>query len=790
MVTRRNQKFTVNVLKYIAMLLMSISLLNAVQAQDTGFFKHPYTHDYEIAMANRMKEGINIFLTDYTKKVVKERDKLWNRNLSSPAAYRASVATNRNHLRQIIGAIDQRSVPKMTILGKPGEAGKIAETNKCAIYRVEWDVMGGLKSEGLLLIPKGKITASVVVVPDADESPESYSGLEKGSGLALRLAEGGAQVLIPVLVDRDTRYSGSDALVPSNLWRRSTDRDSASVWTNETHREWIHRQGYIMGRHIIGMEVQKILAAVDWLKQEHPNVKTGVMGYGEGGLLAFYSAALDTRIDVAWVSGYFGPREELWKEPVYRNIWGLLAEFGDAEIASLIALRHLVIEPCPVPEVKEPITPKKGQQDFGFPGSLETPSTTEVKREFDRLLKFFTKSGNITPKFFLAPFSVHYGSAPAFSAFTEYLKLSSVPAKKDLLKDLSKDFVSQERQHWVFDNMVQYIQHMIPTSDRTRYAFLKGNISSPEAWDKDMEPYRQWYYKELVGKINQPLLPINTKMRKVYDEPGWKGYEVVLDVWSNVFAWGILAVPNDIKPGERRPVVVLQHGIGGLPSTSIDGKSYNRVLPALVNRGFIVFSPHNPYQFSVRKANAIKTSVFSVIIPQHQQILNFLKSLNYVDSNHISLYGKSWGGRTALMVPIILKGYNSSICSAYFNNWVDKAVSTHFRNSYFFEGSLGIYVWNMGNTLGHAELASLIAPRPFMVEAGYLDGVAAPEKVAYEFAKVKRLYDDMGIGDRVNLEFFMGGHEINGVGTFNFLHKYLNWSAPVSPTKAQLVTPH
>ena len=29
-----------------------------------------------------------------------------------------------------------------------------------------------------------------------------------------------------------------------------------------------------------------------------------------------------------------------------------------------------------------------------------------------------------------------------------------------------------------------------------------------------------------------------------------------------------------------------------------------------------------------------------------------------------------------------------------------------------------------------------------------------------------------------------------GVGTFNFLHKYLNWSAPVSPTKAQLVTPH
>src|SRR5665647_796778 len=152
----RSNQFTVNVAVCMAMLLMSIPLFNVVQAQDTGFFKQPYTPDYEIAMANRMKEGINIFLTDYTKKVVKERGKFWNRDLSSPAAYRASVATNRDHLRQIIGAIDQRCVPKMTIRGKPGEGGKIAETNKCTIYRVEWDVMGGLKSEGLLLIPKEK----------------------------------------------------------------------------------------------------------------------------------------------------------------------------------------------------------------------------------------------------------------------------------------------------------------------------------------------------------------------------------------------------------------------------------------------------------------------------------------------------------------------------------------------------------------------------------------------------------------------------------------------------------
>ncbi|MEO8962715.1 MAG: hypothetical protein ABI325_12595, partial [Ginsengibacter sp.] len=358
LVNTSNQKSARTLFVRMVTMLIVSSFCNITQAQDTSFFKQPYGLEYEAMMADRMKDGIDIFLTDYTKKVVSERTKFWNRELSSPAAYEVSVASNREHLRQIIGAIDQRSTPKMTILSKPGQSAKIAETAKCIIYRVEWDVMGELKSEGLLLTPKGNVKASVVVIPDADESPESYSGLAKGSGVALRLAEGGAQVLIPVLVDRDTRYSGSNALVPSNIWWKKIDSDSASVWTNETHREWIHRQGYIMGRHIIGMEVQKVLSAVDWLNQAQPGMKTGVMGYGEGGLLALYSAALDTRIDAAWVSGYFGPREELWKEPVYRNIWGLLAEFGDADISSLIAPRSLVIEPCPVPAVDEPVAPK------------------------------------------------------------------------------------------------------------------------------------------------------------------------------------------------------------------------------------------------------------------------------------------------------------------------------------------------------------------------------------------------------------------------------------------------
>ena len=49
------------------------------------------------------------------------------------------------------------------------------------------------------------------------------------------------------------------------------------------------------------------------------------------------------------------------------------------------------------------------------------------------------------------------------------------------------------------------------------------------------------------------------------------------------------------------------------------------------------------------------------------------------------------------------------------------------------------------------------------------------EWVSYEYAKVRRLYDKLGIGDRTQIEYFDGPHTINGKGTFEFLHKWLDW---------------
>ena len=290
----------------------------------------------------------------------------------------------------------------------------------------------------------------------------------------------------------------------------------------------------------------------------------------------------------------------------------------------------------------------------------------------------------------------------------------------------------------------------------------------------------------MIGRFDQPLLRPTSARGKVYDEPKYRGYEVVMDVFPDVIAYGILLVPKDIKEGEKRPVVVCQHGLEGRPQDvadpKVNNKRINQFAIRLAERGFITFAPQNLYIFDdrfrtlQRKANPLKKTLFSIIVPQHQQITDWLKTLPFVDPTRIAFYGLSYGGKSAMRIPPLVTNYCLSICSADFNEWVWKNASTRSPYSYVRTGEYEIFEFDLGSTFNYAEMAALIAPRPFMVERGHFDGVAPDETVGYEFAKVRFLYEArLGLGDRCAIEWFTGPHTIHGVGTFDFLHQHLNW---------------
>ncbi len=279
---------------------------------------------------------------------------------------------------------------------------------------------------------------------------------------------------------------------------------------------------------------------------------------------------------------------------------------------------------------------------------------------------------------------------------------------------------------------------------------------------------------------------MNPRTRQTYDEPKWKGYEVTLDLYPDVFAYGILLLPKDLKPGEKRPVVVCQHGLEGRPQDVVDPKKltpYYRSFGAqLADMGYIVYAPQNPYigheKFRVllHKAHPLKLSLYSFIVRQHETTTDWLATLPMVDPERIAFYGLSYGGKTAMRIPAIVKRYCLSICSGDFNEWVGKNVSVDFPGSYLWTVEYDMYEWNLGHTFSYAEMAGLIAPRPFMVERRHDDGVGVDEMIAYEYAKVRYLYANrLKIPDRTAIEFRPGGHEIFLKGTAEFLKKHLQW---------------
>jgi cephalosporin-C deacetylase-like acetyl esterase len=242
-----------------------------------------------------------------------------------------------------------------------------------------------------------------------------------------------------------------------------------------------------------------------------------------------------------------------------------------------------------------------------------------------------------------------------------------------------------------------------------------------------------------------------------------------------------------MKDDEKRPVVVCQHGLEGRPQDVVQGdhSAYHDFAAKLAERGFITFSPQNLYigkdKFRTlqRKANPLGKTLFSIIIPQHQQIVDWLKTQPNVDAKRIGFYGLSYGGKSAMRIPPLVPDYCLSICSADFNEWVWKNASTRSPYSYVWTNEYEIFEWDLGSTFNYAEMAALIAPRPFMVERGHFDGVAPDETVAYEFAKVRHLYEArLKLQDRCEIEWFVGPHTINGKGTFKFLHKHLDWPEP------------
>ena len=614
---------------------------------------------WEGDIASRLVDECDAFLLRRLEESVEKRADYWFPQDAPRDQRKPSV----ERLKTVLGLVDER-VPfeGLELVATTEDSSLVGTLGEVPIHRVRWPVFGGVHGEGLFLDAGKNATAWAIVLPDADQTPEQLCGLVEGvpsdSHLPLKLAATGVNVIVPSLISREM-----------------TQRNNRA---NLTHREYLHRPAFILGRTMTGYEVQKVLSFVDWISGKDKSLPIAVAGYGEGGMIALYASAVDDRINTTLVSGYFGSRQKIWQEPISRQVSGLLREFGDAELALMIGPRRLIIEPAKGPEL---ILPGEG----GAPAKLLSSSAEEVYAEVERIRNWGTSDGEVTllpgknsERFFGNQALLHLQSALGLPReLLKVLPSSKVEANETFTQDrITRQIAELDRHN----------QEVMNESPYVRKEFMKGlDTSSVEAYEKSVEKYREIFRKEVIGEYDLPLEPFNARSRQTWETDKWVGHEVVLDVFDGVSAYGVLLMPKDIKgPDDKRPVVVCQHGLEGRPTDTFldDHRAYHDFAGKLAERGFITFCPQNIYIFKdrfrtlQRKSYPLGTTLFSIIVPQHQQIVNWLKTQPNVDGDRIGFYGLSYGGKSAMRIPALVTDYALSICSADFNEWVRKNAST------------------------------------------------------------------------------------------------------------------
>ena len=722
-------------------------------------------------LGTKMVSDIGVWLDIKIKENHTLRNEQFLVNASKIAQDPKALEKKKQTLKSILGIIDSTNKTEdLELLETLNKPALIYENKQYKIFKIRWNVVEGLHGEGLLVEPKEKPTAQIIAIPPPDITPESFCGLtnDKTVSMGKILADLGCRVIVPTIIDRKQGFSNN-----LDIPRK----------TNIPRREFIYRMAYEMGYQINGLEIQKLLPLINWFSFKDPTIPIGVAGNGDGAFQALVLSFLDKRIQSSWIDGYSLNRNKTWSEPLDRNIWNYLKYFSDAELVSLSKASTL-ISGFSYPLYKGALKIENLNQ--AAPGILTAPTKNLIIEE-NEILVSFLKAMNSEKKVLFENTSSVLTLAQLGAKFISTISnVKSTSINEIPPVNMNFNLEAEERQQRQFNELISFIQKSWRKSDKVRQTLIsKHDSSTVEKWEKSSEPLRKYFSEEVIGKLPAATLKPNPRSRIIYENKDFTGYEVALDIHENVFAYGILLVPTKIKAGEKRPVVVCQHGLEGKPTDVCDPDKktqyYNSFGAELARKGYIVFAPQNPYlgrdlfRELQRKANPLGLSLFSFIVQQHQITLDWLKTLPFVQPDKIGFYGLSYGGKTAMRVPAILKDYCLSICSGDFNEWVGKNVLVDYHGSYMWTYEYEMYEFNLGQTFNYAEMAMLIAPRPFMVERGHSDGVGIDEMVGWEYAKVRRFYAFLGIPEKTEIEFFKGGHEINSKDTFAFLKKHLGW---------------
>ena len=337
-----------------------------------------------------------------------------------------------------------------------------------------------------------------------------------------------------------------------------------------------------------------------------------------------------------------------------------------------------------------------------------------------------------------------------------------------------------DRQRLLRNEAEDYLRGVVMDYAPRQLEHWKRDYSSVKGFRESVEPNRR-RWQEAVGVFEEDGTDLDPRFDLWCEEEQFTAWWVSVGLAGGLRGRGILALPR--HSGEPSPLVIAQHGIGsspervfGLDDPSDIYKGYGR---RLVEEGFAVIAPLNvaggpPRARLERLCKLLGKTLWGLEIYRTQRLLDYLETRDEIDVERTAMYGISLGGAYTMFTTPLEKRIGAAVVCAWFNDRRHKMAIDDPRYSCFLSVDEE-HIWIPGwlREFTDSDLASLICPRPLLVEQGKADGIAWWPLMQKEYEETREHYRRLGLEERIEIDLHEGGHEIRLEKSLTFLKKWL-----------------
>lgn len=319
--------------------------------------------------------------------------------------------------------------------------------------------------------------------------------------------------------------------------------------------------------------------------------------------------------------------------------------------------------------------------------------------------------------------------------------------------------------------------------NQDRSQWWRRDYASSDAYLQSVAPNRARWRAALGDAASLPLPPARGEVawEAFAEDETMSARRLLLPIAGDLRARAVLAVPKGVQGPV--PLVIAQHGIESSPEKvfGFDDptggyKGYGR---ALVQAGFAVLAPqhvtgHQPRSRLQRMCTMLGITLWGLELYKLQRLLDAVAALAEIDAERIGMWGISLGGAYTLFATPLEPRIRAAVCTAWFNDRFRKMIIDDPRYSCFLsttEEYVFIPRWLV--EFDDADLASLICPRPLLVQTGKADSIAWWPYVVETFERARGHYARLGLADAIELDLHEGGHEIRLESGIDFLKRRL-----------------